>query len=221
MRKLMLVTLAGCWTGSAKPADPPKPNPSRTADSEYGGATYGGATYAAGLLGATTLQQGGAFASLTGTGDISSGFDDPDFDGGLTGSGSGVSGVGTIGTGGRGVGTLRGGIRPPSSTVPRVSLGQPTADAGLDKAIIRRYIKRNIQKIQYCYEKELLANPSLTGTVRMKFTIGVDGIVTSSSGSGMAPVDGCVATVIRGIEFPKPAGGGAVTVVYPFTFQPA
>ena len=71
----------------------------------------------AGILGSTALVQGGAFASLTGTGDISSGFDDSNIYGGLLGNeagemnggfgfgrsgfgpGGGGTGWGTIGTG--------------------------------------------------------------------------------------------------------------------------
>ena len=30
----------------------------------------------------------------------------------------------------------------------------------------------------------------------------------------------CVAGVIKGIEFPKPKGGGGVQVNYPFNFRP-
>ena len=36
-------------------------------------------------------------------------------------------------------------------------------DGGLDKAVVRRYIKRELHKIQYCYEKELLANATISG----------------------------------------------------------
>jgi len=207
----------------------------------------------AGILGSTALQQGGAFASLTGTGDISSGFDDTNIYGGLLGNeagemnggfgfgrsgfgpGGGGTGWGTIGTGrygtighgsgtgsGYGVGGGRGGMRGRSSAVPTVSIGQPNAQGDLDKAIIRRYIKRNIQKIQYCYEKELLAKSNLAGTVSTQFFITPNGNVASSTGSGVDPeVANCVANVIRGIEFPKPKGGGGVQVNYPFTFRPA
>lgn len=98
-------------------------------------------------------------------------------------------------------------------------LGQATGEGPLDKAIIRRYIKRNLQKIQSCYDKELLASPGLAGTVTVTFEIGVDGGVASSIGTGLANVDACVAGVIKGIEFPKPA---AVTKVnYPFEFSPS
>ena len=207
----------------------------------------------AGILGSVALQQGAAFASLTGTGDISSGFDDSNIYGGLLGNeagemnggygygrsgfgpGGGGTGWGTIGTGrygtighgsgtgsGYGVGGGRGGMRGRTSAVPSVSIGQPTSQGDLDKAIIRRYIRRNLQKITYCYEKELLAKSNLAGTVSTNFFITPSGSVASSVGSGVDPeVANCVANVIKGIEFPKPKGGGGVQVNYPFTFRPA
>ncbi|MBA3540958.1 MAG: hypothetical protein H0T79_15205, partial [Deltaproteobacteria bacterium] len=164
-----------------------------------------------GILGRSQLSGGGAFASLTGTGDITSGFDDANIYGGLLGDevgemnggfgfgrtgfgpGGGGTGWGTIGTGrygtighgsgtGSGYGTSRrGGMRGRSAAVPSVSIGQPAAQGDLDKAIIRRYVKRNIQKLQYCYEKELLNQPKLAGTSTAAFTIGVDGLVTTST----------------------------------------
>src|SRR3982751_6195838 len=170
----------------------------------------------AGILGSTALTQGGAFASLTGTGDISSGFDDGNIYGGLLGNepgemaggfgfgrsgfgpGGGGTGWGTIGTGrygtighgsgtgeGYGVGSGRGGMRGRQSAVPQVRIGQPTANGDLDKAIIRRYIKRNIAKITYCYEKQLLARPGLEGTVNTQFFISNTGTVVESKANGV------------------------------------
>jgi len=206
----------------------------------------------AGILGSSALTQGGAFASLTGTGDISSGFDDTDIYGGLLGNeagemnggfgfgrsgfgpGGGGTGWGTIGTGrygtighgsgtgsGYGVGGGRGGMRGRSAAVPAVRIGQPSAVGDLDKAIIRRYIKRNIAKITYCYEKQLLAKPGLQGTVSTQFFISPNGTVASANASGVdGEVSSCVAGVLKSIEFPKPKGGGGVQVNYPFTFRP-
>ncbi|MEZ4362319.1 MAG: AgmX/PglI C-terminal domain-containing protein [Kofleriaceae bacterium] len=206
-----------------------------------------------GILGTTALTQGGAFASLTGTGDISSGLEDADIYGGLIGNeagemaggfgygrggvgpGGGGQGWGTIGTGrygtighgdgtgtGYGVGGGRGGMRGRTSAVPTVSIGTPSSNGDLDKAIIRRYIKRNLPKIQYCYEKELLAKPSLSGTVKTTFLIMPNGTVASASGAGVdGTVASCVAAVVKAIEFPKPKNGGSVEVNYPFTFRSA
>ena len=107
-----------------------------------------------------------------------------------------------------------------TAAVPTVSIGQPNAQGDLDKAIIRRYIKRNQQKIQHCYEKELVSKPNLSGTVMTNFLISPQGTVTDSTGSGVDPVvASCVAAVIRAIEFPKPKGGGNVQVNYPFIFR--
>ncbi len=193
----------------------------------------------------------GAFVTVTGTVDISSGFDDVNIYGGLLGNeagemqggfgfgrsgfgpGGGGTGWGTIGTGrygtighgsgtgpGYGVGGGRGGMRDRTAVVPMVSIGQPSVEGDLDKAIIRRYIKRNIQKIQYCYEKQLLAKPTIAGTVQARFFIAANGTVEHSTGSGVDPdVASCVAEVIKNIEFPKPKGGGIVKVNYPFIFH--
>jgi hypothetical protein len=153
----------------------------------------------------------GAFGSLTGGGDINGGF-------GYGQDGGGGTGWGTIGTG-NGTGY---GIGGANTNVPAVKIGTPSTVGSLDKAIIRRYIKRNIQKIQYCYEKELLAKPDLAGTVKAEFFITPDGYVDSSTASGMDDeVASCVAQVIQVIEFPKPKGGGGVQVNYPFIFRSA
>jgi hypothetical protein len=196
-----------------------------------------------GILGDPALQQGGAFASLTGTGDL----DDADIQGGLLGnevgemqggfgygmgSGSG-SGWGTIGTGrygtiGHGSGSdsgygIRsgGGPRGHSANVPHVKIGKPTLQGDLDPAIVRRYVKRNIAKITYCYEKRLLSIPTLEGTVTSRFAIGADGLVASAEATGVDDeVASCIAHVIYAIEFPKPKSGNLTVVTYPLTLEP-
>jgi hypothetical protein len=123
--------------------------------------------------------------------------------------------VGYAGPGGGGPGGRR-----PRPGVPQPRIGDPMTAGNLDKSIIRRYIKRNLEKISYCYEKQLLAKPGLEGTVSVQFLISPTGTVTSSNGSGMDPtVANCVADVVHAIEFPKP--DGSVNVNYPFTFHPA
>jgi hypothetical protein len=152
------------------------------------------------------------------------------------GPGGGGTGWGTIGKGnygsighgsgtgsGYGVGGGRGGMRGRSSVIPQVRLGQPTVtgDGVLDKAIIRRYIKRNIAKITYCYEKNLLAKPEIAGKLSTQFTIERDGKVTAATASGVdADVASCVSGVLGAIEFPKPKGDATVKVDYPFEFMP-
>jgi hypothetical protein len=261
MRTLLLAVLMIAACGGSKPPAPAKPIGNQAAEPEEmteleaaraagvlgmlscpdGGSTYGGSSYGGSTYGCSG---GGAFANLTGTGDISSGFDDTNIYGGLlgnesdpdatgiglgntgTGSGGGGTGEGTIGTGRYGtIGHDSGtgsGYGVGKASIPKVKLGTATSDAGLDKAIIRRYVKRNIPRIRYCYEKALLNDPKLAGKLVASFTIGADGKVTSSTAAGVhADVESCVAAVFQAIEFPKPKGGGSINVSYPFTFSPA
>ena len=104
--------------------------------------------------------------------------------------------------------------------IPVTSLGFPNAQGDLDKALIRRVVKASRQKIAYCYEKALLASPSLEGTVVVQFFIKPDGTVANAEASGLDPEVGrCVAGVIKSLVFPKPNGGGGVQVVYPFSMR--
>jgi len=173
---------------------------------------------------------------------LSDSFDDTTIYGGLLpneeaelngGFGYGRSGVGPSGTGGTVWGTIGHGNgsgygrnddwkRQPRSPVPTISIGKPTVEGDLDKAIIRRYIKRNIPKVQYCYEKQLLANDTLEGTVTTRFVIDENGSVASASAEGVdKEVASCIARVMKDIQFPKPKSGGIVRVTYPFTFRRA
>jgi outer membrane biosynthesis protein TonB len=140
------------------------------------------------------------------------------------GPGGGGVGDGTIGTGRYGtIGGGGSGRVPRRSAVPMAQVGQPVVQGDLDKAIIRRYIRRATQKLQYCYEKELLAKPGIKGTVTADFTIGNDGLVSASTAKGMGNtnVESCVAGVVKAIEFPKPKGTGTVAVSVPLTYVPA
>jgi hypothetical protein len=143
--------------------------------------------------------------------------------GGIIGSSYGQIGLGRFGN--SGWNTRDGGIpggRKHKAGVPDPVIGRPEASGGLDKEIIRRHIKRNLEKIKYCYEKQLLAHPGLNGTVSVAFFITPNGTVSSSIGAGMnTEAANCMAGVVSNIQFPKPTDGGGVQVNYPFTFHPA
>jgi len=148
--------------------------------------------------------------------------------GGCTQEPCGIIGTGRYGTfgtgkhagdGWRGGGSWgNGGKR--TGAVPQPVIGTPTGGGNLDKAIIKRYIKRNVHKIAYCYESELMARPGIEGSVMVNFLITGSGTVQSSTGAGFdGKVSSCVAMVIKNIEFPRPTDGGSVQVNYPFTFH--
>jgi hypothetical protein len=154
-----------------------------------------------------------AFASLTGTADFSTGLDDASVYGGLLGNQMGrASGQGWS------VGAARGSIRRHVAAMPTVSIAMPVAAGSLDKTTIKRHIKRRIQQISYCYERELLARPQLEGTVMTRFRL-LRGRVLHVEASGVDPtVARCVADVIATIEFPS-TDEGAIEVNYPFHFK--
>jgi outer membrane biosynthesis protein TonB len=223
MRKL-LVFVAACGGSAATPAQAPAPAApvaSTTAPTSLPAGRPQEATPAepddpddTDLHAALVVDDGTSAGSGSGSGPGSSSG---------TGTGWGTIGTGKYGTvahgsatgNGYGVGGGRG--REPAK--PTIRKGQTTG-GDLDKAIIRRYIKRNVQKIQFCYEKMLVDNPGLAGTVTTTFKIGADGKVTDSKATGLAKVDDCVAKVIASIEFPKPKDQKAIVVTYPFEFRP-
>jgi hypothetical protein len=151
--------------------------------------------------------------------------------GGGTGEGTiGLGTLGTIGKGGgggsgagygRGVGRL-GGRR---ARAPSVVAGRAEVRGSLDKEIIRRIIRRHINEVKYCYQKELQAKPDLYGRIIIQFTIAATGQVVASvvqqSSMNNPSVEGCIAQAVRRWLFPKPKGGGIVIVSYPFVLRAA
>lgn len=142
--------------------------------------------------------------------------------------GIGVGQYHTIGRG-RGAGdglSIGGGHGPDMRRTPAVPvvIGHPTTGGGgLDREIIRRYVRRQQTRISYCYEKELLAHPSLEGDVTVQFLVMPNGTVSTSNGAAGAGMSGdvaaCVADAVHDIAFPAPTDGGSVQVKYPFHFH--
>lgn len=116
---------------------------------------------------------------------------------------------------GHGAGTGAGqGMAKPTA----LQFGVPVITGDYDKAIVLRYLRRNGQRLTLCYERQLESKPSLQGTVNTRFVITSSGAVTESTATGLDPVvSACVATTIKGIEFPKPSGA-KVVVAYPLRF---
>ena len=102
--------------------------------------------------------------------------------------------------------------------------GDPIILGALDKSLIDAVIKRHMNQIRYCYQRELTKNPNLGGKIVVKFVIAKDGSVskasTKSSTMGNKAVEGCINSRFQRFKFPEPKGGGIVIVSYPFIFQP-
>jgi len=112
----------------------------------------------------------------------------------------------------------------PTTGMPQVQVlldGDLEIQAGaIGKDLVRRVVKDHVGKLQYCYEKTLLANPGIEGTVTATFTIGRDGSVGEVVAKGVHPdVEACVVDAVKGFQFPP--SDTEVHVAYPFTFRPA
>jgi len=155
--------------------------------------------------------------------------------GGLGSRGSGLGGGGTadglggMGTKGRGsgrsgYGSGRGSFgQKGDGGIGRIG-GDPIILGALDKSLIDAVIKRHMNQIRYCYQRELNKDPSLGGKIVVKFVIAKDGSVskasTKSSTMGSPSVESCINGRFMRFRFPEPKGGGIVIVSYPFIFAP-
>ena len=165
-----------------------------------------------GLFGAKGVQQGSGGLSSRG--------------GGLGGGGKAV-GLGGLGVNGRSRGQRDYGSESgtwgdgkPDAILPKSSEILYVGNLGRDE--IERVIKQNLNRIRYCYQRELQKDPTLSGKVTMRFVIAADGSVSSasvkSSSLNSAGVDQCLNKTFYGLQFPQPRGGGTVSVSYPFLF---
>ena len=93
----------------------------------------------------------------------------------------------------------------------------------LPPEVVQRIIRYNAGRLRMCYESGLRHNPSLQGSVRVRFLIGSNGRVSSVSAGGDLPDAGVVSCVQRSfysLSFPRPEKG-TVSVGYGVSFTPA
>ncbi len=130
-----------------------------------------------------------------------------------SGNGRGTGGKGGLNLGGRGKGRIK------------VKRGKVITKGSLSKEEINRVVRRHMNQIKHCYEKELNKNPKLNGKLLGSWTITGTGAVSTSKIAQNTlknkTVGTCVNRIIKRMRFPKPRGGGQVFVSYPFIFSPS
>lgn len=93
----------------------------------------------------------------------------------------------------------------------------------MDPDVIRRILREHIPQFRYCYQRALDSSGStISGIVKMDFIIGASGSVSRASATGSqipSKVRGCISGVLRGIQFPRPLGGGQVEVSQPLNLS--
>lgn len=128
------------------------------------------------------------------------------------GTSEGLAGLGTRGTGN---GYGRGAPRPAAT----VHLGTVNTTGSLDRDVVERIVRRRLNQIGFCYERELSSAPALTGQLTIRLDVGARGRVTGtqiSSSSMPDTVNHCVESVARRTRFPEVEGGATVTLPYRF-----
>lgn len=235
--------------GLMRSADPDSPRPGRRRilHDEDALQTARERGVSAGLVGSTRLA-GDLVASLTGTADVSSGLDAIDRDGTWSGDGAGGAGfgegprgrgpggggtiaAGPFGTegdvdGGSGWGTScgvttcrHGMLGRGMALVPGDLAGTASDDPSCDARTLRRVVRKHLPRIEYCYERALLADRTLAGAVDTRFTILPDGHVIDAHADGLSPdLAACITTVLSAMRFP--AAGATCQVRYPFHVRP-
>jgi len=143
------------------------------------------------------------------------------------GGGGTSSGLGIIGTKGNqstsGMGKAKEGVARKRSSSPLLAAESPTILGSLDKSLIDAVIKRNLNQIRYCYERELTKSPDLSGKIVVKFVVNADGTVSKatidSTTMNSPAVENCISRRFLRFRFPQPKGGGIVIIKYPFVFN--
>lgn len=166
-----------------------------------------------GLIGAKGVQVGSGGLGSRGSG----------LGGGGTADGLGGLGTKGMGSGASGYGRGGGNFGAKGEGAIGAVGGDPIILGALDRALIDAVIKRHMNQIRYCYQRELTKNPGLKGKLVIKFVIAKDGSVSSantkSSSLNNASAENCVVSRFLRMQFPEPKGGGIVIVSYPFIFS--
>ncbi len=150
-------------------------------------------------------------------------FDGPG--GGRTGQTVGTADVRTRGRhgGDRDYGDIRRSTRKPDEREVVIRTGRLNVRGPLSMEMVRSVIDDHRHQIRYCYSRELIRNPRLSGKVSVRFTIGEKGYVSRAgvvySNMDSASLTRCITARLRTWKFPAPHGGGSVIVNYPFLFH--
>jgi len=132
-----------------------------------------------------------------------------------------IHGLGKIDTGG-GTG-MHGSLgRKGVKKVGKLKIGSGSSAGFCKKGDIARVVRRRSSAIRACYEQRLQVNSKLRGKLTVRWTISMQGAVSSanaiSNTVGDSATVNCVLRNIRRMRFPKPEGG-ICKVQWPFVFN--
>lgn len=141
---------------------------------------------------------------------------------------TGVAGLGGVGTKGSGGGAGGYGSSAIGSGEGRALSSVPLSqelvlEGGLDRSVVQATIAKYLNQVRACYESGLKRNPGLGGQVTMAFEIGGAGDLNyakvQKTSLDDSEVEQCISQRMMTWKFPKPRGGVAVKVSYPFVLR--
>ena len=93
----------------------------------------------------------------------------------------------------------------------------------MDPELLRKILKEYLPQFRHCYQKELENNEAAKGVIDLQFRINGNGSVSkinilSKKAKFSRAGSGCMANVLKLIDFPRPKGGGVVDVKQPLNF---
>ncbi len=98
------------------------------------------------------------------------------------------------------------------------------AHGKFDAFVVREMIRKDLPKINRCYESALRYEPELAGKVKVRFAVvrggNVQGVRVVENTTGHEGVERCVARVVRAIKFPSRRTGKPLSFTFPFVFAP-
>ncbi len=98
---------------------------------------------------------------------------------------------------------------------------QMSGAGSISESELMKILSKYLSRFQYCYEKALLTNATLSGNLTMQWTIQTSGhtsdVKVIRSQLNNASVHSCMSAELSKIAFPSPKGG-SITIKYPFAF---
>lgn len=94
----------------------------------------------------------------------------------------------------------------------------------MDPELLRKILREYLPQFRHCYQKELEHHSNeISGVIDLRFRINGGGKATkvniqTQNAQFSAKGTGCMASVLKLIDFPKPKGGGVVDVRQPLNF---
>ena len=123
----------------------------------------------------------------------------------------------------RGYGTASiGGFHARSSSLPEHARHEHEA-APYPEAQVAAIVQAHDAEVRHCFASELAHRPDVSGTVRVRFTIGLDGAVSNavvaSDDVHLPAIDQCLVARVAAWTFPAPTSGAPATVTHAFALR--